>query len=229
MSTRSSKLFALSLLAISLLLPLSVSANTQIISYTGNLRNDANVTSCGSGCTLGAGNSDGDYAQWAAVVDTFHVSTPSAMQAITFSYGGGTNGSGQAIVPGGFEPYLSLFDSAGNFLASTFFGTTCPPGAATNPSSGFCYDVALDGGILAAGDYQIAISAFENMSLAENLGAGTLADGFTGLGNLYQGEDMNYAFDVILTNNSNSQVPEPATFLLLSPALSWLLVRKRAR
>lgn len=98
------------------------------ISFRGNLRNDANFTNCGQGCTLGPGNSDGDYAQWAAVADTFNVSATSTMSAVTSSYGGGTNGQGAAIAQRGFEPCLTLFDSAGNFLASTFAGATCRPG-----------------------------------------------------------------------------------------------------
>ena len=62
--------------------------------------------------------------------------------------------------------------------------------------------------MLAPGSYQIAISAFENMSFVENGGAGTLADGFTGLGNLEPGEDLHYAFDVVLT--PAAAVPEPS-------------------
>ncbi|HUJ50421.1 MAG TPA: DVUA0089 family protein [Bryobacteraceae bacterium] len=189
----------------------SVRADTT--SFVGNLRDDANVISCGSGCTLGASNTDGDYAQWAAVVDSFTVSTVSDMQAVTFSYGGGVNGAGTTIAQGGFEPYLSLFDSSGDFLASTFFGTTCPPGANTNTDSGQCFDVSLDGGTLAPGSYQIAISAYENMSFAENSGTGTLADGFTGLGNLAGGEDLHYAFDVVLS--SATPVPEPSAGWML--------------
>ncbi len=189
------------------------SARADTISFVGNLRDDANVISCGSGCTLGASNSDGDYAQWAAVVDSFTVSSTSAMEAITFGYGGGVNGAGTTIAQGGFESYLSLFDSSGDFLASTYFATTCPAGANTNTDSGQCFDVSLDGGTLAPGSYQIAISAYENMSSAENLGAGTLADGFTGLGNLATGEDLHYAFDVVLS--STTPVPEPSAGWML--------------
>src|SRR5437879_6498129 len=89
------------------------------ISFTGNLRTDATFTNCGSGCTLGPGNTDGEYAQYAAVVRTFHVASASPMQAITFSYGGGVNGAGTTILQGGLEPYLSLFDAGGVFLGST--------------------------------------------------------------------------------------------------------------
>jgi len=211
-----------------LLLPLALFPllEAETFSFAGNLRTDANVTGCGSGCTLGASNTDGDYAQFAAVVDTFSVSTTSEMQAATFSYGGGVNGAGQTIAQGGFEPYLSLFDASGDFLASTFFGTTCPAGANTNTLSNECFDELLDGGALAPGKYQIAISAFENLSLAENFGTGTLADGFTGLGNLNAGEDLHYAFDVILTPTSTSTVPEPSMgWLLCGAVLAPAVVR----
>jgi hypothetical protein len=203
------------------------SAKATSISYVGNLRTDANVTSCGSGCTLGPANSDGDFAQYAAVVESFTVSQTSTVQAITFSYGGGVNGAGTTIAPGGFEPYLSLFDAGGDFLASTYFGTTCPAGANINPSSGFCYDVLLDGGVLAPGTYQIAISAYLNMSFAENLGTGTLADGFTGLGNLFDPENLNYAFDVDLT--PQAPVPEPVSIILLGTAGAFVSGRRLKR
>ncbi len=201
-----------------------------IQSFTGDLRTDATFISCGSGCTLDAGNSDSDYAQWAAVERDFHVAVSSSVQAITFSYGGGINGNGLAIDPGGFEPYLSLFDASGDFLASTFFGINCPPGANTNAGSGQCFDVLLDAGVLAPGNYAITISAFENMSFAENSGMGTLPDGFTGLGNLAQGEDMHYAFDVTLQDASASPVPEPASLGLMGCAvlLAFRVGRRRS-
>ncbi len=212
------------ILSLAALLGLWVPAHAGTISFTGDLATDATFLPPFSPPYI-----DGDYAQYAAAVRLFHVTTSSLMQAITFSYGGGVNGAGSTIADSGFEPYLSLFDAAGNFLASTFFATTCPSGAHTNSSTGFCYDVLLDGGVLAAGDYKIAISAFENLSFAENQGNGTLADGFTGLGNLAPGEDLHYAFDVILTDTSG--VPEPSTLFsttgaLLAVALVHFLNRK---
>ena len=190
-----------------------------IIFVHGNLRTDATVTDCGSGCTLGPSNSDGDYAQWASVVQSFVVNTTTTMEAITYSYGGGTSLTGPVVPSGGLEPYLSLFDAGGNFLASTFSGTTCPPGA--NTVGGNCFDVSLDGGTLTPGTYFIALTAFENMSFAENLGSGTLADGFTGLGNLGSGENLNYAFDIILPQNvvpTNSPEPGAMTLWLIGTA-----------
>jgi len=99
---------------------------------------------------------------------------------------------------------------------------TCPAGSHTNSISSERFDVLLDGGILAPGSYEIAISAFENMSFAENLGSGILADGFTGLGELQPGEDLHYAFDVVLT-------PEPALGPIMGGAglLLYLVNRKR--
>jgi hypothetical protein len=178
-----------------------------VVFVSGNLRTDANVTACGALCTLGPLNTDGDYAQWAAVVTDFTVFTTTSMEAITYSYGGGASLTGPVVPSGGLEPYLSLFDAGGNFLASTFSGTTCPPGA--NSVGPNCFDVALNGGILTPGTYQIALTAFENMSDAENLGSPlTLSDGFTGLGNLAPGENLNFAYDIILDNNILPS-PEP--------------------
>lgn len=45
------------------------------ISFTGDLRTVANVLTCGTGCTLGAGSTDADFVQYAAVVRSFTVSS----------------------------------------------------------------------------------------------------------------------------------------------------------
>jgi hypothetical protein len=64
------------------------------------------------------------------------------------------------------------------------------------------------------------------MSFAENLATGTLADGFTGLGNLFPGEDLHYAFDVIL-GAPTAPVPEPGSlWLLVSAALAGSAFQK---
>ncbi|HLK62574.1 MAG TPA: DVUA0089 family protein [Bryobacteraceae bacterium] len=199
--------------------PTRLAAN--VLYFSGDLRTNATITDCGTGCTLGPSNTDSDYAQWAAVVNTFTVVAPTTMEAVTYSYGGGTSLTGVSVPSGGLEPYLSLFDPSGNFLASTFFGTTCPPGA--NSVGGNCFDVLLDGGTLAPGTYQIALTAFENMSLAENDGSLNLSDGFSGLGNLAQGENLQYAFDVILPGN----VPEPISTVLLGVGCGMLFLGKR--
>jgi len=203
-------------------------ARADVLSFVGNLRDNANVP--GGGYLLSDMVTDLDFAQFTGFAATFTVSAASSMEAITFSYGGGTNGQGTAISEGGFSPYLSLFDASGKFLGSTF-GTHCPPGANANSVSGNCYDALLDGGTLAPGDYQIVISAFENMSYAENYGVGTLADGLIGLGNLDgtgstdptdPSYELHYAFDVILGTPQTPAVPEPASLWLLAPVVLTL-------
>jgi hypothetical protein len=214
-------------LALLLLLSAAPSLHAGLLTFTGDLRNGT-ILDCGSGCTLTAADSDFDYAQWAAAEHTFSLSNLSTVQAVTFSYGGGTNGSGSPIADSGFEPYLSLFDAAGAFLGSTYFGVTCPTGANVNPNSGQCYDVLLDAGLLPAGNYSIVISAYANMSFAENFGSGVLADGFTGLGGLAIGEDLHYAFDVVIQDAAPT--PEPANMGLIGAAAlaAFRLIRIRA-
>jgi hypothetical protein len=145
------------------------------------------------------------------------------MEALTYSFGGGTSKTGASVTAGGFTPYLSLFDAGGDFLASAYSGY-CPPGAKS--FNGSCDDALLNGGVLSPGTYQIAITAFENMSFAENLGTGTLADGFVGLGNL--DGTLNYAFDVILPNQVST--PEPTTLGIVAVFLwvFWLVKRRQA-
>jgi hypothetical protein len=203
--------------------------NAEVLFFSGNLRTDATVLSCGSSCTLDFANYDGDYAQWAAVVKTFVVPIATTIQAISYSFGGGASQTGAVVAAGGLEPYLSLFNSSGDFLASTYFGTSCPAGAQT--WAGNCFDVALDGGILAPGTYEIALSAWANMSLAENNGPpANLADGFSGLGNLAAGEDLHYAFDVVLPSVVEAggvTAPEPGTLILLPMGFAVLLLSGR--
>jgi hypothetical protein len=190
-------------------------AGAATISFTGALD-----TACTLGCQ--GNTSPAEFAQFSAAVFDFTLAAPTSAYAITFSYGGGVNGNGLAIANGGFEPYLSLFDSSGNFLASTYSGQTCPTGALTY--QGACLDVRLDMGVLPAGTYQIAISSYANLSFAENFGAGTLSDGFTGLGSLYSGEDLHFAFDIV----TGSDIPEQSTWLLTAVGLvfTWRLRRR---
>jgi hypothetical protein len=209
------------LFAALLLVGFSQRLAADVIFFSGDLETNGNVLNCGQACTLNpASNSIYDYATWAASVYTFDVTNTTTMEAITYGYGGGTSLTGAVVAAGGLEPYLSLFDANGNFLASTYSGTTCPAGA--NTVNGNCYDVSLDGGTLNPGTYQIAITDYANMSVAENSGAPyTLSDGFTGLGGLQSGESLSYAFDVILP--SDVAVPEPGTLRFMAIGAAGLL------
>jgi len=104
-----------------------------------------------------------------------------------------------------------------------------------------CIDDLLCGESANRRDYEIALTAYENMSIAENYGSGTLADGFTGLDGLATGESLAYAFDVDLTATGGgttpppppppvTPVPEPGTAALVETAmagLQWVRVRRR--
>lgn len=203
--------------------------------YSGDLRTGSNITACGSGCTLQAADTDATWAQWAGFSVPFTLASPFDVTAITYGFAGGTSATGAVVAAGGFEPYFSLFDASGNFLDSTYLGTTCPAGAGS--VGGNCYDVKLDAGTLAAGSYTLVLTAYENMSLAENTGSGTLADGFTGLGNLNGAENLNYAFDLNLPNpvptgggGEPPLIPEPPSWSLLLTGLlvSGVVIRQKA-
>src|SRR4051812_36579772 len=99
-------------------------ARAGIIFHPGNLRTDATVVDCGLACTLGPGDLDGDFAQFAAVLTNFTVDVAGPVQAITYGFAGGTSLGGNPVAAGGFESYLSLFDASGNFLTSTYFAVT---------------------------------------------------------------------------------------------------------
>lgn len=199
--------------------------------YSGNLRTNGNIVACDTGCTLTPGDSDATWAQWAGYSVSFNLTLATDVTAITYGFGGGTSATGPTIPSGGFEPYLSLFDGDGNFLDSTYFGITCPPGAAS--IGGNCFDVELNAGLLSAGSYTLVITTYENMSVAENNGSGTLSDGFTGLGTLQGTENLNYAFDLDIAGSSPPAppptVPEPASIILMltGAALNSMAARRR--
>lgn len=130
----------------------------------------------------------------------FTLSAPGVVTIQSWGYGGsaaapgGVNAAGAAIAGGGFDPYVSLFSGSGptaTFIASNDDGA-CPPGTLADA---LCGDSTLLTAVLPAGTYTLALSAFLNMSFAENLGAGTLGDGFIGLGSF--GTRTNaYAVDI---------------------------------
>ena len=136
----------------------------------------------------------------------------------TSSAPGGKNAAGNVIAPGGFDTYFSLFSGTGpsaTFLISNDDGT-CPP-AGFAPA---CRDSQFVLHSVSAGGYTLAVSVFDNLSFAENLGTGTLGDGFIGLGNYFNLDSnsfrtSNYAIDftakgfTVDSVTETSPVPEP--------------------
>lgn len=196
---------------ISIVLAVAAAAPASTISYVGNLSpDDAN-----------------DFALF-----QFTLTSNASVGIQTWGYGGGTNGAGTVIAPGGFDPYVSLFLGTGDtatFLASNDDGL-CPPGN----GSVACQDATLFVNNLAPGSYTVALSVFENMSFAENLGSGTLGDGFIGLGNYYDAASDSvrtpaYALDITQGNITQTPAPEPGTTGLILGALLLAAVHSKTK
>ena len=105
--------------------------------------------------------------------DQFAIANNLALYGFTVGTAGLVSIVSTGFVAGGVDPYFSLFTGAGAsaaFLDSNYL-------QAFSTGGDFSYAAVLD-----AGSYQIALGTFANMSFAENLGTGTLADGFIGLG-----------------------------------------------
>lgn len=131
----------------------------------------------------------------------------------TFTTTGGTVSIvSTGFAGGGVNPYFTLFLGSGG--TATFYDSNYAQAISTGGD--FTWTVTL-----AAGTYEIALGSFENMSFAENLGSGTLADDFTGLG------DPNSLGDGSYSLNLTTPVPEPSGTLLLAVGVAALATRVR--
>ena len=165
---------------------------------------------------------------------TFTLATPSSVNIQTYGYGGtlnapgGVNAAGMIVAAGGFDTYVSLFAGTGpsaTFLASNDDGL-CPPGHA----SPACHDSTLSLSGLSAGSYTLALSVFDNISFAENLGSGRLGDGFVGFGDYFDAASGTtrtsaYAVDIA----GNFAAPEPASVWLVLGGLCAVVFRVQNR
>ena len=132
----------------------------------------------------------------------------------TFStYAGTVSIVSTGFAGGGVDPYFTLFSGSG--ATAVFYDSNYTQ--AFDTGGDFTWT-----GTLAAGTYEIALGSFENMSFAENLGSGTLGDGFTMLG------DPNALHDGSYSLTLTTVVPEPSSTWLLAIGLG-ALVATRAR
>lgn len=163
---------------------------------------------------------------------TFSVPSTSTVTLLTYSYGGGTNGQGQVISRGGFEPTISLFSPAGTLLTVSGPNGSCPP-QTTDSVSGICGDAYVQQS-LTAGIYTAALTEFFNVANGPSLANGFLQQGtgnFTGPSCSVPGGSFldetcgqrtsNFAIDFVNVQSAApataSAVPEPGSFWLILP------------
>ena len=165
---------------------------TGATTLSGNLGDAGNGALVGS--DLGAPN----------FVDSPSIANNVALYTFTTSISGLVSLVSAGFAAGGVDPYFSLFSGSG--ASATFLDSNYAQAFSTGGD--FSYAA-----VLGAGTYEVAIGAFANMSFAENLGSGTLADGFIGLGVPGSLGDGHYRLVV------TTPVPEPSTWILLAIGL----------
>jgi hypothetical protein len=188
----------------------------------------------------------------------FMFTAPSAsFEVRTWSYAGGTAANGDTILPGGFDPVLSVFDANGGLVASSPLSGTndnglniCPAGSqfcvSTDLSTGNALDSLLQINSLNVGHtYVLVLSQADNLPNGNTFGAGfaevgnpdfstsfgcggpDFCDGF--------GNQRNGNWDVdILNVGSASEVgavgtPEPGSMFLLSAGFAGLALLRLRR
>lgn len=148
--------------------------------------------------------------------DDFEVANNVALHAFTLSTAGQVDFESLGFAAGGIDPYFTLFSGHGNgatFVASNF-------DHAVTVGGDFLLSLAL-----AAGDYTIAMSVFENMSFAENQGTGSLGDGFIGLGGpSFLGSSF---YELRITTDRDTPIPLPSASALALLALGLLAARRQ--
>lgn len=160
-------------------------------SFTGNFTNDADV----------------QFFNFAIAADSTTVSIN------TLSRNGGTNGAGNVIADGGFNPYFALFTQADG---AWVFDTNSK--LLGDEADIFSY------GTLLAGNYLLALTQFDNVAAGLNLSDGFAADlglatfgltPFTANGGGGSGHWAVDIRDVDTAGLATVSVPEPLTLNLL--------------
>jgi hypothetical protein len=175
---------------------------------------------------------------------TFQLTSPDTVDFFTWGFGGGTNVSGRAIAPGGFDPLIALFagseatatmyaDGFGNPVADadnllnapwSFVGNCPPAGTVAIGTNEDCGDVFMQVA-LPAGMYTLLLTDanYIPFALYDN---GALSEGFLDVtAGVFQTcdpvandcitADGNYALDIVSTRADLRPTPEPGFLSLL--------------
>lgn len=185
-------------------------------------------------------------------LQVFLFTAPSASTVVrTWSYAGGINAAGQMILPGGFDPILTVFDATGGLVAGSPLIDSNNDGAGvdTDPATGNAFDSLLVLNLLTPGStYALILSQNDNVANGPTYGDGF---GRSGQGNFTAGafgcpgtdpfcdaspaqRNGQWAVDILgvgsATDVTNAgAVPEPGTTLLLVTGLSSLVLLGRRK
>jgi hypothetical protein len=156
----------------------------------------------------------------------------------TFGYAGGTNANNTVIPAGGFDPILTVFNSAGVETAFNNDGTCGQVGT----GAGGCLDSYLQLVNLAVGTYTLALTENDNTAIGPNIsngfseaGNGDFTGGIFGCSNGVfcdaAGDNQNGNWAVDIVGVTSSIAPEPGTLGLLgtgcAAVFGALLLKRR--
>ncbi len=176
----------------------------------------------------------GTFTNQAQVLEeTFNVASSSTVTIFTTSYGGGANLDGTTAHAGGFQPMITLYNSAGNYV---FGEAVTSPVATKDSSTGLALDAYLLDSHVAAGSYIAVLTDWLNQqpATATNLSSGFVdlgSGGSTFVDEAFNSRNAGYALNISVNPNT-AATPEPATFWLMIPALGCaivLVVRRKRR
>ncbi len=166
----------------------------------------------------------------------------------TWGFGGGTNAAGTVIPSGGFDPFVGVFNSAGNMIQGTSDGLSnytsfsgCPPAGLVTIGSvpDNCGDITMSLA-LAAGTYTILLSDAEYIpnAIFDSPSYGNLSEGFTDFtGGAFQtcadlndcnNDTANWALDVT-TPTSVTPTPEPGSLAVCGLGLMAIMATWKSK